>query len=347
MTSLLDLIKSHIAQHGPMTVQDYWALCLSHPQYGYYIKQDPLGRGGDFTTAPEISQVFGEMIGIWAADLWIKLGKPERFILAECGAGRGTMMDDLLRATGNLPGFVEAAEIHIVEISPHLVAVQKQRLSQYNVKWVSTIDDIPMDYPLILLGNEFLDALPIRQMVRTKNGWAERLIGLENDALTFGIGTQVPASDEFDAPEGKIFEVSPARDSVMQQIATRLKMQDGGALLIDYGHLQTSLGDTFQAVKDHQYVDVLATPGDADLTSHVDFARLAMLSEGLTVQMETQGEFLKNMGAILRTDSLLKNATKAQADALRSGLERLIAPDQMGQLFKVIAVTSGIEPAGF
>ena len=324
-------------------------LCQSHPLHGYYMKQDPFGGTGDFITAPEISQMFGEMIGIWIGDLWIKLGKPSPFSLIECGAGRGTMMDDLLRAIRNLPGFMEAIRIHIVETSPHLRGLQQQKLSSYSVSWHNTLEAVPYEGAAVMIGNEFLDALPVRQVCRSGDAWRERVIGLEGDKLVFGLGGELPFAAQVEAPEGAVFEFSPQRDAVWNIITSRVRAQGGAALMVDYGHGVTSFGDTFQAMKSHAYVDPLAEPGDADLTSHVDFGRLADLAKDLSPRFATQGDFLKRLGIEMRAQTLSANATPDQVRDLKAGLDRLIAPDQMGHLFKVLSIChpSGIEPAGF
>lgn len=349
MTGLPDLLRQLIRQNGGLTVQDYWTLCQSHPRFGYYMKNDPFGTRGDFVTAPEVSQMFGELIGIWVADLWLKMNKPSRFLLVECGAGRGTMMDDLLRATRNVPGLHQAAEIHIVETSPHLQDLQRQKLSAYKVNWSKTLDDLPVDAPLVILGNEFFDALPIRQVIRTDAGWHERMVGVHGDSFAFGIGDVFPMAASVDAPQGTILEFSPIRDAVWAQMVDRLRRQGGAALMIDYGHAMTAFGDTFQAVRDHEPCDVLASPGDCDLTSHVDFGRLADQARDLNPRLATQGDFLNRLGLDTRVKSLLKVATPEQAEEIKAGQDRLSSPQQMGELFKVLSVCSpaSIEPAGF
>lgn len=349
MSSLSEIIKTHIRQYGPINVQDYWMLCQSHPVHGYYMKQDPLGGPGDFITAPEISQMFGELIGIWVADMWLKMKKPNPFYLVECGAGRGTMMDDLLRATKALPGFAEAVQVHIVETSPFLRNLQEQKLLGNPVIWHDTLESVPTDHPIIILGNEFLDALPVRQVIRMHGKWHEKMIGLDGDNLAFGFGGELPFAIGVDAPDGAVFEFAPQRDAVWSAMTDRLRHQTGAALMIDYGHGVTGFGDTFQAMKSHEYVDPLDNPGDADLTSHVDFGRLSDLAKDLAPKFATQGDFLKGLGIELRTGTLSKNATPGQLKDLQSGMTRLIAPDQMGTLFKVLAVSypTSYTPAGF
>lgn len=349
MTGLPDLLRQLIRQNGGLSVQDYWTLCQSHPQFGYYMKHDPFGSRGDFVTAPEISQMFGELIGIWIADLWLKMKQPARFLLVECGAGRGTMMDDMLRATRNVPGLHQAAQIHIVETSLHLQELQRQKLGAYKVSWSKTLDDLPTDVPMVILGNEFFDALPIRQVIRTDAGWHERMVGMHGEGFAFGMGDVFPMAASVEAPPGTILEFSPIRDAVWAQMVDRLRKQGGAALMIDYGHAMTAFGDTFQALKDHEMCDVLSSPGDADLTSHVDFGRLADQARDLNPRLATQGDFLDRLGLDTRVKSLLKVATPAQAEEIKAGQARLSSPDQMGELFKVLSICSpaSIEPAGF
>lgn len=349
MNSLSEIIKAHIRQNGPMTVQDYWMLCLAHPKYGYYMKQDPFGRGGDFITAPEISQMFGEMIGIWIADLWLKMGSPSLLVLCEFGAGRGTMMFDLLRATRAVPGFHAALDLNIVETSPHLRAVQKQTLTGYTIHWHDSIETLADLGPVVILGNEFLDALPIRQVVRADTAWRERMIGIDGDGLGFGLGGEIPLSDKIETPIGSVFEFSPARDAIWTEMTSRIRAQGGAALMIDYGHAITGFGDTLQAVKGHAYANLLAEPGEADLTSHVNFERLKDIAKGLNPRIATQGDFLRRLGIQLRATTLEKAATPEQAKMLKAGLDRLINDDQMGDLFKVISVSNPpeLDPAGF
>lgn len=349
MNSLAEIIRTHIAHHGPMSVEDYWTLCLSHPRHGYYMKQNPLGGAGDFVTAPEISQMFGEMIGIWVADMWLKMRMPSPFLLVECGAGRGTMMEDALRAIRNVPGLYAALEIHIVETSPYLRSIQKQKLAGYKIDWHDAVSGVPDHAPLIVLGNEFLDAVPIRQVVRAGHVWRERMIGLEGERLVFGLGAEIPQSDKVETPEGAIFEFSPLREAIWLDIVERVRRQTGAALMIDYGFMTPSFGDTFQAVKNHAYADILAEPGEADLTSHVNFARLSDLARDLNPHLTTQGRFLRQMGIEMRAQVLEKSATPEQAEELKAGLARLIHADQMGDLFKALAIShpADLEPAGF
>lgn len=338
---LLEIILSQIAESGPMPIESYWDLCLSHPEHGYYKRQDPLGGAGDFITAPEISQMFGEMVGIWCAGAWFALGKPEKFHLVECGPGRGTLMADLLRGVGHIKGFSEAVQVHLVETSPALRAKQKEALAGIDPLWHDDFETLPEEGPLLFIGNEFLDALPIRQFVKGEDIWQERLVGLdEKGGLQFVKGKEIL----FDrtGEEGSIAEQSPAREAVMEKIYERILRQKGAALMIDYGYTSSANGDTFQAVRRHGYAPVLEAVGDADLTSHVDFAVLAQAAQkkGLVVLLSDQGDFLRAMGIDIRTASLLQQASsEEQKHSIASGLIRLTGEAQMGRLFKVLEVT--------
>jgi len=335
--SLKDIIKNKILEDGPMTVGQFMGLALGHPEYGYYMKADPLGRGGDFTTAPEVSQLFGEMIGVWVADVWIQMGRPKEFILLECGPGRGTLMADMLRATKKVEGFHGALRVHLLEMSPALKEKQAETLSAYNPQWHEVLSDVPEGCPVIVIGNEFLDALPFQQFVKVDEGEVERMIALDGDEFIF-----VPA-------EGEIFEASVERDKFVRDVCRRLKNQGGAALFVDYGHMKSAAGDTFQAVKSHEYVDVLSDIGMADLTSHVDFEALGKAGDTVVCGPVTQGAFLSALGIEMRAAMLKQKASEQQAETIEKGLHRLIVSDQMGTLFKVIGFTDGrsVNPAGF
>ena len=291
--SLEDRIRQEIQHHGPMNVGAFMGLAVSH----YYGSRDPFGAGGDFTTAPEISQMFGELLGAWAADCWAQMGHPERFVLAECGPGRGTLMADALRATKGGPRFHAAAEVHLIEQSALLQEKQRDMLRDYKVTWHGDVGDLPNDVPLVLLANEFLDALPVRQFQFGDGAWQERVIGLdEGGTLQFGL---VPASGlvpEVGGTEGGIAELSPAVSRFAETVAARIMAQGGAALFIDYGYA-AGQGNTLQAVRRHEYVDVLSHIGEADLTAHVDFAALAKaVCDCAVYGPVTQGEFLQRLG---------------------------------------------------
>lgn len=339
-------IKAHIRAHGPLDVGAYMSLALSHPEYGYYMTRDPLGRGGDFTTAPEISQLFGEVLGAWVADIWIRMGRPERFTLLECGPGRGTLMEDMLRAVRGVEGFHRACAVHLLEISPALKSLQAEKLAPYKPEWHADLAQVPDDLPLIVIANEFLDALPLRQFCRAEAGWAERMVGLGAEGglefvLRPAADLLIPAAFK-DAPDGTIFEISPAREGFVRGLSALLKRAGGAALLIDYGHAATAPGDTFQALRGHKFVPVLEAPGQADLTSHVDFEALARAAAGMDVfGPAPQGRFLHNIGIAHRARYLMQKAGADQAQEIENGLKRLTDSDQMGELFKIMGLSYG------
>lgn len=351
MTSLPPLIahlKARISREGPLSVADVMSEALLHPEHGYYTNREPFGAAGDFTTAPEISQMFGELIGLWAAVVWQQMGAPRTLRLIELGPGRGTLMSDALRAAKQLPGFLAATQIHLVEASPRLRALQQQTLNGHNVSWHERLEEVP-DGPTLLICNEFFDALPIHQLVRKGQSWCERRVGLSEpgDELAW-TDTAVPSTQaELVEPrlaglakEGDIVEVSPASLDVATTIAERLQAFGGAALVIDYGHLESGLGDTLQAVLRHEFADILSTLGEADLTAHVDFSALArtVVASGARVQgAATQGAFLRSLGIEARAAKLMAGATSNQRSQVESALKRLIADEEMGTLFKVMA----------
>ncbi|MEO9340181.1 class I SAM-dependent methyltransferase [Mesorhizobium sp. SB112] len=349
MTPLNERIRAQVATEGPMTVADYMALCLFHPQLGYYTTREPFGAAGDFTTAPEISQMFGELIGAWLASAWLDAERPMPVTVAEIGPGRGTLMKDILRVLQRLDrDLFSSAHFAMIETSSRLTEIQKETLSgiDANVVWQNSIETLP-DFPLFIIGNELFDAIPMRQFVFSGGKWKERVVGLdENGALRFaaGAGSLDPAllpADADKAEDGAIFEIAPARNNLMSGIAERIARSGGAGLFIDYGYRETALGDTFQALRKHDYEDVLASPGEADLTSHVDFSMLATSAEaqGLATKLTTQGEFLLSMGLLERAGALGANADEATRERLRGEVERLAGPDAMGELFKVLEIS--------
>ena len=277
MTTLKHKLITRILHEGPLSVADYMATCLLHPTLGFYTTRDPLGRGGDFTTSPEISQMFGELIGLWVAQIWMDQGAPNPFVLAELGPGRGSLMADALRATRTIAGFHDALRLHLVETSPVLRDMQHTAMSAFAPRFHDHIGDLPQG-PLYLIANEFFDTLPIRQFQRTVGGWRERHIGARNDALIWGLGPDgpVPALTPrlHDTKPDQIVEIGTVAGGMVGEIGARVASFGGAAIIIDYGDWN-SLGDTFQAVKNHEYVDPLATPGQADLSAHVAFGPLA------------------------------------------------------------------------
>jgi len=354
-----DVLARRIRAHGPLTVADFMAEALGHPEYGYYTTRDPLGRAGDFTTAPEISQVFGELIGLWCADLWSRMGRPDPIVLAELGPGRGTLMRDALRAARLVPEFLAAARLYLVETSPVLRRAQAKTLRDHKPAWHETIATLPPG-PLLVIANEFFDALPIRQFVKTEAGWREKLVGLsaETDDLAFALSpgitpavALVPAALR-DAPPGSVAEIGAASLSVMDGLAERLVAAGGAALVIDYGYLGPTCGETLQAVRRHQRHDPLESPGSADLTAHVDFTALAEAAHQAGAWSwgpVPQGAFLQALGIAARLERLLRQAGPGQAADLGIAVRRLIDPAEMGTLFKVLCIAApGLPPpAGF
>lgn len=342
-------ITRQIAATGPISVADYMAMCLFDREAGYYTTREPFGKDGDFITAPEVSQMFGELVGVWCVSAWQALGSPSEFVLCEIGPGRGTLMNDLIRAAGKIaPDFIAAAKIHMVEISERLTQIQQTTLGEHknSIEWQKQFSDVASG-PLILVANELFDAIPSRQYVKTNGRFVERMIALDaeqNLAFASGSGsieqTLLPPANDI-APEGSIFEIAPARSALMQEIAARIHRERGAALLFDYGHLQQGFGDTLQALSQHSSVDVLHIPGAADLTTHVDFYSLAQAAraEGCKTSAMTQGEFLIAMGLLDRAGALGQGKSAAFQDQIRADVERLAGPDQMGTLFKVLCVT--------
>ena len=350
MTALLDHIRRRINAEGPLRVDDYMTEALAHPQFGYYMTGDPLGRAGDFVTAPEVSQMFGELIGLWCAHVWTQMGRPEMVRLIELGPGRGTLMADALRAAAGVEGFLHVIQAHLVETSPSLQKRQRRNLSTLAVPvtWHQRFADVPAG-PVLIIANEFLDALPVRQFVATPDGWAERHVALDDrgEALVW---IDQPAEAPAGLPDtsvGELVEISPARAAIAAELAAAIAAQGGAALLIDYGHAASAPGDTLQAIKGHRYTQVLADPGEADVTAHVDFAAIAAAA-GNTVPVSgpvTQGAFLAALGIEARAAQLRGGATPRAAGEVLEALKRLIGPAEMGSLFKVMAFTNKDQPA--
>lgn len=349
MTPLARLLASRIAAGGPIGLDAYMADCLLHPDHGYYATRDPFGRAGDFITAPEISQMFGEMLGLCLAQAWLDQGRPAPFTLAEIGPGRGTLSADVLRVIGRVPGMAEAARLQLIEASPTLRAVQRQALRGQEVTWHDSIATLP-EAPLFLLANEFFDALPIRQFVRAPEGWAERQVGLRGEMLVPGLAPPARfAALEHrlaDTRPDDVVETCPAAAPIMAEIARRIAAHGGAALVIDYGHWR-SLGDTFQAVKAHGYCDPFAAPGTADLTAHVAFEPLAEAARAAGAQasaMTPQGVLLERLGITARAEAL---AAKLSGEALAAHVaahRRLTHPEEMGQVFQSLAIFPATAP---
>jgi NADH dehydrogenase [ubiquinone] 1 alpha subcomplex assembly factor 7 len=330
------------------------ALCLSHPRYGYYTTGRPIGAEGDFITAPEISQMFGELIGFFFVNLWQQMGQPPSFTLLELGPGRGTLMADALRAASKADGFENALHLQLFESNVLLKAEQEKRLGKYNPYWAAELDAVSDD-PLFIVANEFFDAMPLRQFVRTDDGWHERLVGLADGQRLLGL-SPTPIVESAAPPEvhgaysGEVLELSPAAVDTMQRLARKVALQGGAILALDYGYPETRTGETLQAVKAHAFADPLEAPGDADLSAHVNFGVLgeAAKATGLAVApLATQGEFLLRLGIGERAKALAR-ANPPEAANIARAVERLSSPEHMGTLFKALCVHSpGLHPAGF
>lgn len=353
-TPLAATLKQRIALEGPISVHDYMQACLADAHAGYYPTRQPIGKDGDFVTAPEISQVFGELLGVWAAAVWQAMGEPA-VVVAELGPGRGTAMADALRVFEKVPRLLDSMTIALVETSPVLRDTQRAMLAPSPAKphWCESIDAVPQG-PLILIANEFIDALPVRQLVRADGVWRERCVTLSHTGeFSFCAGAPVEAEavprwGSNDMPEGAIVETRPAISPLLAQLAERAKRAPVAALFVDYGHAESGVGDTLQAVRRHRFADPLTAPGEADLTAHVDFAALGATARELGLAVYgpmPQGEFLLKLGLETRCERLLQNASPPQKAAILSGAARLADPRQMGVLFKMLALqSSGLAP---
>lgn len=352
MTPLARLLRQRIAATGPMTLGDYMQAALTHPEHGYYTTRDPLGAAGDFITAPEISQMFGELLGLWSAVTWRMMGAPAPVNLVEFGPGRGTLMADALRAARAAPEFLETIRVHLVETSPTLRQAQARALGDAGLAetpvWLGDASELPKG-PMLGLANEFFDALPIRQFESTARGWCERLVDADPDSDDFRLSLSLPLAmprlvppELLDLPPGSVVEVSPQGEEIAFRVAEHLCRFGGALLIIDYGHAEIAPGETLQAVRDHEFHPALAAPGEADLTAHVSFGALARAAEEAGARAwgpVVQGEFLDRLGLAERAERLLERATPAQATDLVTAYRRLIDPDEMGTLFKVQALT--------
>jgi SAM-dependent MidA family methyltransferase len=355
MNALEAELREMIATEGPISVERYMRLCLQHPRHGYYTTREAIGRGGDFITAPEVDQMFGELVGLWAAEMWMGMGAPHALRLVELGPGRGTLMADALRATRVVPGFHEAIWVDLVETSPRLAAEQRARLdgAARHLAWYETIDALP-DGPAIVIANEFFDALPVRHYWRGPSGWHERLVGLGADGgLVFGAAREPIGIAAPPATPGQLLEIGHAANEVVARLASRIAAAGGAMLVLDYGHGTTSLGETLQAMRDHAYADVLRDPGEADLTAHVDFAALTRAAESAGAAAHgpvAQGVFLERLGIAARAARLKRGADAAQAARIDTAVARFTAPESsMATLFKVLVVTpkGAPPPPGF
>ncbi len=354
--SLAHFIAQLITTEGPLPLADYMSLALNHPTLGYYRKQDPLGAAGDFTTAPEISQMFGELVGMCVLDVWSRADMP-KFTLAEIGPGRGTLMADLWRATNILPPFQVAADMHLIETSPALRAEQKKRVPQ--ATWHERLEELPTDKPLYLIANELFDALPIRQFERLNGTWFERYVRLSDKGtqdvpafepclvpLAPGAEDLLPPSMK-SSPDGSITEHCPSGIALIEELSHRLAQQGGMALIIDYGFDGPAGGDTFQALRSHKFANPYQDPGAADLTAHVNFLALKTTAQRAGVQALgsiEQGAFLRNLGIDARAQTLIAKASPEQQSDIASALHRLTNRKEMGSLFKVLALVGANTP---
>lgn len=376
-TPLGEKIRRLIEANGPMSVAQFMAHSLGDPEHGYYATRDPFGAAGDFITAPEVSQMFGEIVGAWLIHAWREIGAPTPVRLAELGPGRGTLMKDILRVAAKATDFLAAIRVHLVETSPVLKREQAKTLADCGAEIArhDSFSEVPPG-ALLLVANEFFDALPVHQFVRAGGAWRERVVGLDaSGGLAFGIGIRT-ISDAPRSPaafgdtlsplgrgmhrglsqmavssDGSILELRPAADAIATEIAARIVSENGAALIIDYGYEGPAFADTLQAVRGHAYADPLAAPGEADLTAHVDFAALARVAESAGAAAHGpigQGEFLLSLGLRERAAALAEAGGAARRAELQAAVERLAAPDAMGRLFKVLALTRpGVAPPPF
>ncbi|EWY41139.1 ATP synthase subunit beta [Skermanella stibiiresistens SB22] len=352
-------LRRRIAVEGPISVAAFMAEALGHPRHGYYITADRFGAAGDFVTAPEISQMFGELIGLWCAHTWTEIGAPDPVNLVELGPGRGTLMRDALRAAAMVSKFRDAAAVHLVETSPVLRERQRAMLEPVlkgnGPTWHDTLATVP-DGPVLVIANEFFDALPIRQFQKTAHGWTERMVDVDDatggfrfvlDRRPGPVEHAIPPSARTAAP-GSVFETCPAATAIAHELGARLERSGGAALIIDYGHPRSAVGETLQAVRRHAFAPVLDAPGSADLTAHVDFEALANAARDAGARAwgpVTQGAFLAGLGIRERAALLRRRATPGQAIDIDSAVHRLIDDTGMGTLFKVLALTDPRRPA--
>lgn len=358
MNALGTRIARLIENQGPLSIAQFMTLALHDPREGYYATRDPFGRSGDFITAPEVSQIFGELLGLWIVQAWQDQGAQTPARLVELGPGRGTLMADVLRAARVAPAFLAAIDVVLIESSPTLKSVQAERLRDAGVRieWRAGWDETLADWPLFVLANEFFDALPIRQYVKTARGWCERMVTLENGALAFALAP-VPAAglivppERGEAEDGAVFEISTSGMAYAEEIASAIANRGGAALIVDYGHDGIGFGDTLQAVKAHKFTGLLDAPGEADLSAHVDFAALSAAAArggAKAYGPVTQGALLERLGLKERA-SKLAQANPGEAGALEAAVERLMGAREMGTLFRALAILPerAPPPAGF
>ena len=357
-TPLARKLIAQIRAHGPMGMDRYVDACLNDPEFGYYRTRVAIGRAGDFITAPEISQVFGELVGLWCAVVWQQMGMPARFNLVELGAGRGTLLMDAFRAGRVVPGFRAAASVHIVDVNPVLIEMQRATLAEIGVTatWHAMIDTVPNDAPSIWVANEFLDTLPVQQLERRAGCWVQRAVGLDERGrlglVSAAADQSLPPITRSDWSDGDVHEHQPLMAGMLDAMSDRAQTTPLAALLIDYGYTAVGNRDTLQAVRDHKPEDVLTSPGEADLSCHVDFERFAFLAALVTNSRlalgvdgpVTQAAFLGELGIMERASRLMAT-NPARANALEMGVARLMAPNGMGTQFKAIGIRSAQLPA--
>jgi SAM-dependent MidA family methyltransferase len=345
MNPLEAKIHGMIKADGPISVALYMALCLGDPDHGYYMRKEAFGARGDFITAPEVSQLFGEMIGVYFAHYLDQVEPNRPLTLVELGPGRGVLMADVLRTLKQLrPAHFDQLEVALVETSPRLRDLQEKAVALYKAPvFHDSLTSLPTDTPLIVIGNEFLDALPMRQFVKSDALWRERMVVVQKGKLVFTLGPATLAPNELpknatSAEQGSIFEIAPTRVAIVEELAKRLRTQGGTAVLIDYGHMQSGFGDTLQAMRAHGFAPVLETPGEVDLTSHVDFGPLqkAAIAGGCLTKLITQGQFLLDLGILYRAGALGAGKSPLFQNEIHSSVERLAGPKAMGDLFKVL-----------
>jgi NADH dehydrogenase [ubiquinone] 1 alpha subcomplex assembly factor 7 len=344
VTPLTRLLQRRIALSGPITIADFMAEALGHPEHGYYQRRDPLGRAGDFITAPEVSQMFGELIGLWCVEVWHQMGCPDPCRLVELGPGRGTLMADGLRAARVRPAFTAAMRLHLVETSPYLRQRQAERLQAHRPQWHARFAEVP-DGPLLLVANEFFDALPLHQFTLAPEGWRERTVAHDGERLVFAWAMPGPSFALLSESQrrGPAAEVSPAALALAREIAERLVAQGGAALIIDYGTSRSLPGESLQALRRHRPVDPLTEIGEADISAHVDFGALARAAREAGAAVHgplPQGEFLLRLGLAARAECLLARATPTQARDIDSARRRLLDAREMGTLFKALALAA-------
>jgi SAM-dependent MidA family methyltransferase len=357
MNVLAQRIARLIRMQGPISVAQFMTMALHEPELGYYATHDPVGAEGDFITAPEVSQIFGELLGLWCVQAWREQGSPSPARLVELGPGHGTLMADMLRAARLAPEFLAGIEVVLIEASAGLRQAQAERLkgAPVAVRWLERLDETLADRPLFLLANEFFDALPIRQFVFTGGGWCERMIGVNGGELMFVLSpapAPLEVPPERRAPKtGDIYEVCPSGEAIAEELSFVVSEKGGAALIVDYGYAEPGFGETLQAVSQHKFAGVLENPGEADLSAHVDFAALARMAERSGAKAYVpieQGALLQSLGIAQRAENLIQR-NPAQRNGIASAVERLVSAQQMGSLFKAMAIVpkNALEPPGF